>query len=146
MRTTSKYVLLTTTLVGGLYAGIASAIVGLSGSWDGVTQHCTGVGENLRCRVTGVFVATNPGDERAVRSVLRFFLSEDDTLDENDLLLNERHLKALRPSESEDLTARLKLPKGQIGTGLFVIGQLDAENDVQEGNEDNNIIVTPPLQ
>ncbi|NOT58325.1 MAG: hypothetical protein HOP18_27295 [Deltaproteobacteria bacterium] len=145
MRPTSKSVLLILTLLGGLYAGIASAFIGLSGSWDGITQHCTGGGENLRCRVTGVFIATNPGDEPAPRSVLRFFLSEDDTLDESDLLLNERHLKALSPGKSKDLTARLKLPKGQLGTGLFVIGQLDAENDVPEENEDNNLVVSRPI-
>ena len=54
-------------------------------------------------------------------------------------------VKRLEPAESDTVPLRSKLPKGQNATGQFVIAVLDALNNVPEANEENNVIVSPPI-
>lgn len=89
---------------------------------------------------------TNPGTAPAVRSVLQFFLSTDETLDEGDSLLKEVKVGPLAVGESEEVDLHIKLPKGQSASGQFGIAVLDATNVVPEANEANNNVVSPPVQ
>jgi trimeric autotransporter adhesin len=88
----------------------------------------------------------NPGSTAVARSVLQFFLSTDETLDEGDSLLKEVKIGPLAAGETEEVDLHVKLPKGQNASGQFVIAVLDATNVVPEANEENNIVVSPPVQ
>jgi hypothetical protein len=98
-----------------------------------------------KCRLGGTLAVTNPGTAPAFPSVIRFFLSSDDTLDAGDLVLEEVDLGPLEAGHTEEVDFDVKLPKGQSAAGQFVIAVLDANNAVLEINEENNIVVSLPV-
>jgi len=115
---------------------------GLSGVWKRVTQQCEHRDER-GCEVHGVLDVHNPGTQTAAASVIRFFLSADDTLDERDRLLKEAVLRPLRAGRTRSKTVRVRLD-ASVG-GQFLIAVLDATNIVPEANESNNVVVSPAI-
>jgi hypothetical protein len=85
----------------------------------------------------------NPGTKTAAASVIRFFLSADDTLDERDRLLKEAVLPPLRAGHTHSKTVRVRLD-ASVG-GQFLIAVLDATNIVPEAHESNNVVVSPAI-
>ncbi len=130
---------LAATTSGGSFAAF---VAGLSGEWQAIAQRCKAPG---RCRIQGRIRVFNPGTATAARSVLRFFLSADETLDESDTLLRERTVKPLAPQESVRLKLQVRLAPGQDASGDVVIAVLDATDRVPEQNEDNNEVVSPTI-
>jgi hypothetical protein len=125
----------------GLGSGSAGG-AGLSGEWEkNPTQHC---GE--ACRVQGDLNVFNPATAVAEASVLRFYLSTDETLDEFDTLLQEETVRLLAPEQSVKVKLNVRLAEGLNAQGSFVIAVVDATNVVPEVNEENNIVVSPPIQ
>ena len=82
-----------------------------------------------------------PAFATAAESVLRFFLSTDETLDDFDSLLDEVPVPALAPEESVKIQLNVPLAQGRNAQGNFVIAVLDVTNVVPEVNEKNNIVV-----
>ncbi|HKA30019.1 MAG TPA: CARDB domain-containing protein [Candidatus Binatia bacterium] len=115
---------------------------GLSGAWKLVTHQC-GHRDGRGCEVHGVFGVHNPGTQTAAASVIRFFLSADDTLDEGDRLLKEALLRPLRAGRTRSKTVRAKLD-ASVGD-QFLIAVLAATNIVPEANESNNVVVSPAI-
>ncbi len=115
---------------------------GFSGAWQHLTQYCTR-GLAPRCKLRGALAVTNPGTETAGDSVLQFFLSADETLDPDDLLLDEVLVRELRAGKKT--WKYLNVIVEGDASGLFVIAVLDATNEVAEVNEDNNIVVSPQI-
>ena len=115
---------------------------GFSGAWRHLTQYCTR-GLAPRCKLKGALAVTNPGTETAGDSVLQFFLSADETLDPDDLLLDEVLVRELRAGKKT--WKYLNVIVEGDASGLFVIAVLDATNEVAEVNEDNNIVVSPQI-
>ncbi len=120
---------------------------GLSGVWVGdLIQNCEGRGEDLICTIEGTLEVENPGIDPAPNSTLRFFLSLDESLDENDTLLQETEAGPLEPKEIKEVNLFSELPTGQDATDQFVIAVLDADDVVSEANEENNIVVSPAVE
>jgi hypothetical protein len=121
--------------------GSGSAGPGLSGEWTKVKQ--TG---NQQVRIHGQLTVFNPAFATAAESVLRFFLSTDETLDDFDSLLDEVPVPALAPEESVKIQLNVPLAQGRNAQGNFVIAVLDVTNVVPEVNEKNNIVVSSPIE
>jgi CARDB protein/beta-propeller repeat-containing protein len=117
----------------------------LSGSLSVITQNCQGSGASLQCTIEGTLRVENSGTVIAQQSVVRFFLSTDNTLDDSDTLLEETQVTELDPGESQEVNFQAQLPPGENGFGEFVIALLDATNVVPEANEENNIVVSPRI-
>jgi len=120
-------------------------IPGLTGFWQDLNQSCGGSEGHVKCLLKGTFVVQNPGTATASNSVLRFVLSEDATFDESDTLLQEVAVGALKAGETKTRQLNVALPDGRSASGQFVIAVVDADNDVPEANEANNIVVSPPI-
>lgn len=118
---------------------------GVTGSWDSLRQVCHGAGANHVCLLKGRFIVTNVGKATAGNFVVRFYLSDDSIIDETDLLLKEVHVGELQSQESKQRQIEVRLPRGTSASGLVVIAFVDANNDVDEPNENNNIIVSSPI-
>jgi len=120
---------------------------GFSGEWVDVTQRCNNSGQNPMCRVLGIIEVENPGTEStAVPTRVAFYLSDDEVLDENDRFLKYARVSALEPGERTDVKLKAELRGEEDLFGMFVIAVLDFFNAVPERNEDNNVVVSAPIQ
>ena len=119
---------------------------GISGMWLGeVTQTCNESEEDLICTLDGIIEAENPGTETAPISTIRFFLSFDEFLDEDDILVDETQVDSLDPKETEEVSLLGVVPPGEDAIGQFIIALLDAEDVVLEVREDNNVVVSSAI-
>jgi hypothetical protein len=114
------------------------------GRWDGLAIVCRGTAED-RCRLAGTFTAINPSLGPTPRVALRFYLSDDDVLDDADLLLAGMPVKPVDMLESQVRTLNVVLPPGTQPIGQFVIAFVDADDIVEESNEANNVIISPAI-
>jgi hypothetical protein len=117
----------------------------LSGSWDGINQTCQGSGANSQCTIEATLRVENSGTDIAQPSVVKFFLSTDNKLDDTDTFLEEVQVGELDPGISVDVNLLVQLPSGENAFGESVIALLDATNVVPEANEENNIVVSRPI-
>lgn len=95
----------------------------------------------------------NQGSKTAPGSTVKYYLSNDGSLDQGDLLLGETTLTPMRSGQSRQAEFSFTYNTATMGTGakniLFVA---DANNTVAERNEANNVVgkalnitaVTPP--
>ncbi|MBI3304195.1 MAG: hypothetical protein HYZ72_19190, partial [Deltaproteobacteria bacterium] len=118
---------------------------GLSGEWVDLTQTCKNLGQKPLCRITGTLRVFNPGTAIAGPSVVRFFLSADTTLDGTDPVLGDEPVGALGSGVEVLVPLDIRLRPGESASGQFVIAVVDADNDVPEANEENNVVVSPPI-
>jgi hypothetical protein len=87
----------------------------------------------------------NPGVDTAEQSLLRFFLSFDELLDEGDVLIQETLVDPLEPQEVVEVILEEQLPPNQDAIGQFIIALLDATDVVSEINEENNVVVSSAI-
>lgn len=123
---------------------------GLSGEWLEIDQACNRSRRHPRCRLAGSLRVFNPGAENtAVGSRVAFFLSEDEALDEEDSFLTLERVRALGPGEESIVALRQRPerrpPDGEDDADCFVLAVVDFFDDVAEGNEENNVAVSPPV-
>jgi hypothetical protein len=112
----------------------------LSGSWRNLTQKCRWLNAGLQCKISGKFKVWNPGAQKALSSKVRFFLSNDSTLEEaNDILLKEIKVGSLNAGQTKTIFLQVNLPLGNSASDKFVIGLVDADNSVPEADETNNV-------
>ncbi len=114
---------------------------GLSGTWQELTQ--TVAGGSLPFRLRGTFLVQNVGALAAVPSVLRFYLSNNATFDAADVLLQEVTIGAL--PAGGDRPAHLHALLESSASGKFVLAVVDANDDIEEPNETNNIVAFGPI-
>ena len=120
----------------------ATPLPGLTGQWgDDLSLWCRGAS----CSLTGTFTAINPSPEDTPHVTVRFYLSEDEDLDDADLLLDVMPVKPLDPGQSQVRKVNVTLPPGTYAIGRFVIAFVDADNIVEESNEANNIVVSDAI-
>jgi hypothetical protein len=120
-------------------SGVGNA--GFSGAWVGLTQTI----KSGKARLAGSFSLVNPGTAPAAPSVVRFVLSDDATLSDDDQTLREVKVKRLSPEKPLTLKLKLKLAKGLNASGKFVIAVLDATGVVSELDETNNVVSIGPI-
>src|SRR5262249_54682416 len=123
-------------------AKISPTGAGLSGAWRRVTQWCEHQGER-GCKLHGVLGVRNPGTQTAAVSIIRFFLSTDDTLDGGDRLPREAVLRPLRAGRPRSKAVRVQVD-ASVG-GQFLTAVLDATSAVPEAKESNNVVVSPAI-
>jgi hypothetical protein len=115
---------------------------GLTGRWDDdLSLWCRGAS----CGLTGTFTAINPSLGPTPRVALRFYLSDDDVFDAADLLIDQMPVRPLDMNESQVRKLNVVLPENVDAAGHFVIAFVDADDIVEELNEANNVVVSPPI-
>lgn len=119
---------------------------GVSGEWLEVSQRCNESRRHPSCTLRGELRVFNPGSETtAVRSRVAFYLSEDEVLDAGDTFLTTRKVRALDAGQEREVEWKVKLRGVEDVFGAFVIAVVDYLDDVPEVNEENNVVVSPPL-
>jgi hypothetical protein len=118
---------------------------GVSGEWLELGQTCKKLEKKPHCELTGTLRVFNPGADFAGPSVVRFFLSQDAVLDDTDTVLGDERVGALLPAAERRVRLEIKLHPGVNASGMRVIAFVDADNDVAEGNETNNLAVSNPI-
>jgi len=68
----------------------------------------------------------------------------DESLDDGDRLLETVEVGRLRPGQTRRETLRVGVDGS--AAGLFAIAVLDATDRVFEVNEDNDVVVSPPIR
>jgi hypothetical protein len=118
---------------------------GLTGSWQDVSQTCTGSGPTLRCRLRGALVVSNNGLlPPPARSVTRVYLSGDVALDAGDQLLAGRATPGAKLITQTIVINKL-LKRGQSASGRHLIAVVDVTNRVGEVDERDNAIVSEAI-
>jgi subtilase family serine protease len=77
---------------------------------------------------------------------VRFYLSADQSLDPDDLIIGDLEVKPLDPGDEQSRSFHVALPRGVSATGFSVIAFVDADNIVFESNERNNVVASDPIQ
>jgi large repetitive protein len=83
----------------------------------------------------------NAGQTAAGASVLAVYLSTDESLDDDDVLLGTRGVPALEPGAASEAQGSLTVPAGTPPGSYRLIAFADAEFDVVEAQELNNLHV-----
>jgi len=115
----------------------------LAGTWSLLEQKC-GLKSGL-CKLRGTLLVTNVGDQPAGKTLLRFYLSADTTLDAGDLLLKEVKVKALKSGKTVKRKLKAKLPEGTTASGQFVLAVLDADGVLPEIDESDGVVASAVL-
>jgi hypothetical protein len=110
----------------------------LTGSWSSLNKKWFRF--RRRCLLRGNFVVENQGNATAGDSILKFYLSEDNILDEGDMELKEVAVGELDAGQSQNKRFFALLPKGLDPAGQYVIAVVDATDAVTETDENNNQI------
>ncbi len=119
----------------------------LTGSWTiPVIQTCRPVGQSYRCSLKGTFTVSNIGDKEASYTVVRFYLSDNPSDEDDDTQLKYVSKGKLQPGKSKAINLNLNLPTGQTAKGKYVIAVIDEDDLVIETDEDNNSIAYGPIQ
>jgi len=111
-------------------------------TWDAQPkQVCTAT----RCTLRGGRARIhNTGDLVAAASRVRFYLSNDATLDAGDVLLRDRGVPKIRPGK--DRTKNLgTVALDASAIGKFVIAVADATGVVAESDETNDVGASAPI-
>ncbi len=85
---------------------------------------------------------SNIGDDDAAGSTAQFYLSTDNTFDENDVSLGSLNISAIAAGESQSETLSSDLTETLSAGNYTLFMQADSSNVLDESNEDNNIFGT----
>jgi hypothetical protein len=119
----------------------------LTGNWASFVQTIKETKNGTKCKIKGVFAIQNTGNEDALSSEVRFYLSDDDIYDGGDTFLKEVSTgKKMKVGKIKNKKLKYKLPLGETATGKYVIAVLDADNSIDEVTESNNVTVYGPVQ
>lgn len=89
------------------------------------------------------FSVSNDGKKPASVSTLAFYLSKDNQLDAEDILINSVVIDALNGSEQVWYDGDFVLPSGIPAGNYTLIAKADVADAVKEGNEINNLAFHP---
>ena len=118
----------------------------LTGNWASFVQTIRETKKGTKCKIKGVLVIQNTGNEDALSSGVRFYLSDDGIYDGGDPFLKEVSTgKKMKIGKVKNKKLKFKLPLGETATGKYVIAVIDADNAVKELSESNNITVYGPV-
>lgn len=113
----------------------------LSGVWIASLATASGRTTNL----TGTFLVVNQGPGRTKASTVRFFLSTDDRLSDDDISLGGANVPSLTGGASRAVDLNGNLRRGTFPSGRHLIAVVDAGNSNQESDESNNAVGKGPL-
>jgi uncharacterized repeat protein (TIGR01451 family) len=115
----------------------------LTGNWVGVTARERVQRNSVRSQIKATFTVRNIGDATAGNSRLRCFISDDAVLDADDTPVGAQSVGSLKAGQSKQRTVTANLAGDQ--SSRFLIASVDAEGQVAETNEMNNVIVHGPF-
>ncbi len=117
----------------------------LTGQWNSLTQSCKTTAGKNKCKLQGALNIRNQGDQKAPASTIRLYLSQDEVLDENDVILKKLSTGSLKAGAGKMVKWSYNLPVGDQATGKYVIAVIDEEMAVAESDENNNEIAEGPI-
>jgi len=117
----------------------------LEGQWKKFVQACKTRRGEIRCRIKAVLEVRNIGNLKASPNVVRFYLSKDAYLDEEDRFIGRASIGRLKPAKDKDIKIKYKLGRGETPTGQYLLAAVDADDDVVEADETNNISLFGPI-
>ncbi len=118
---------------------------GFSGLWGKLQVAVRTSGRKPNSKIDGELIVFNPGGELAASSVIDVYLSNDGLFNAGDVMVDSvQRFAELKPGESRIERIKINL-KNMDARGKYLIAILDATNVVAEANEENNVIVSPPL-
>lgn len=97
---------------------------------------------NAGTTITGTCQVKNIGSATANSSLLRVYLSNNNTYSSNDILLSSSTIGTTTSNSSYYRYPTLNIPNAILGS-YYLLFQADANNQVTESNETNNITVRP---
>ncbi len=115
--------------------------IDLTGQWSSLTQTC----KSGKCNIKGKFIVKNTGTSASSQFKVKFYLSSNNSLDTNDLLIKEITVKSLKNDVSKTLNLSITLPSGISVSGKYIIAFIDADGAVNEIDENNNKIAFGPM-
>jgi hypothetical protein len=118
----------------------------LTGAWKSLKQSCNNSKQGIRCKINGKLRIQNAGTKYAASSTVRLYLSRDSILDDGDFYLNQIVLKNMGTGKSLNKSFKYTFQYGETLTDKYIIADIDSGNTVIEADEDNNKIVSGPMQ
>lgn len=103
----------------------------LTGYWISLIQQCQGT----KCKIKGILDIQNVGNDNAVSSFIRFYLSDDTVYDAGDMFLKQVSTGTLKAGGSKNRTLSYSFPAGISANDKYIIAVIDADNTVVESNE-----------
>ena len=116
----------------------------LTGTWTSMNQSCKNYRKGIRCKIKSKITIQNIGNEDASSSVVRYYLSKDDTFDAGDTLLKQINTGKIKKGKSKNKSFSYTSPYGILISGKYIIAVMDADHTSAEINENNNMIVFGP--
>jgi uncharacterized repeat protein (TIGR01451 family) len=116
----------------------------LAGRFTKLSITCRG-GSRPRYQIQATLKIQNNGNGEVRQAFLvKYYLSNDGSLDGGDLLLRSRRVTSrIRPGSSINLSETFNLTS--CPQGKYLIAVLDAENAINEQDEMNNVVIGGPL-
>ena len=122
----------------GVTAVVTSSGPDLTGFWGSLQKKCKGLTDHRKCTVKGSFMVQNVGAHNAAPSVLSIQAVGSVTFE-----IARITVPAVKAGKKKKL--KVKFVIGSIFPTTFA-ANVDVEGSVEETNEENNSIVSPPLQ
>jgi hypothetical protein len=125
---------------------ICYAVIDLTGEWIALRQTCRETVSGLKCKLKGTLRVDNEGNVKGGSGAfVHFYLSSDQNWDSEDVLLKQVALGTVKPAKSKTKKLRVSLPPGETASGKYVIAWIDATEMVQEGDENNNFVLSDQI-
>lgn len=114
----------------------------LTGQWTFLSQSCRNSRKGQKCSIKGTLYIKNTGNGDANSSFVRFYLSDNPSYDEGDLLLKQVASEKIKANRGNKKHLSYTLPLNETASQKYIIAVIDANNIVTEADEDNNYIVS----
>ena len=85
------------------------------------------------------FYVINTGNAVAGNSKVSYYLSLDQQLSSNDLLLGSKNTPSLVPNSTQDYTVTATIPANTAIGSYYLLLEADSDSQVDESNENNNV-------
>jgi subtilase family serine protease len=117
----------------------------LRGEWLSLSQTCKNLKKGIKCRIKGKLTIRNAGNQTALSSYVRFYLSDNAVIDEGDILLKQVSSGKIKEAKNKNKSFSHSFSYGETASGKYVIAVIDADNTVRETHEGDNFILFGPL-
>lgn len=115
------------------------------GAWTYLDQTCKTTKKGTKCKIKGVLNIQNTGNENASSSNIRFYLSDNELYDAQDVILKQTSTGKMKIGKIKNKKLKYKFPLDESASGKFIIAVTDADETLQEINESNNNAVFGPV-
>jgi hypothetical protein len=117
----------------------------LTGTWTSLNKSCKNSKKGIKCNIKGKLNIQNIGIKDASSSLVRFYLSDDESYDDEDTYLKQISIGKIKSGKSMNKTLSYNFQYGETLADKYIIAVIDANDSVDEADEDNNEIAYGPL-